>query len=553
MQDMAVLRRTWALALVPSISALAALPADAGTGECHVIDVDFTPAANLQIVAWVEDTAGHYLDTVYITAATGTYGIGNRPGRFDFNSGSPLFPQWPYGRRITTFPVWAHRHGMSWPEGDYQNADDNNLSHPYNQSSRETHFCRPLLPNGTSGSIDEQGWDTGTCASTVFTDKGVLSTTKTSLYPPRQDVTRATGDTTDVTMYGMLNPFDAVSQATPPGGMPAEVSWPIPSAMTPGNYVMFVEVSREFDMNGTYNETKYPALPACPAPNCIPWAEYGAPYRGQPSIIYKIPFMITSSTTTADTVDYIGYGDPDGIDGNIRAPDGTITTGTPGSGAARFQLVSDNGMYRVRVITRNEDDPVAPAAIGDAAVQTLEGQSATIGFSAVGDDGVTGKAQGYEIRYRAGTPMTEDNFMTSGSTPVSGPQPGNPGTQQTVTIDKLLPETDYYVGIRAFDKCHNTGPLAIVQFRTPDRVNGEVPWCFVATAAYGSVLASDVDMLRRFRNNVLESNVFGELAVEAYYTFGPAMAGVISESDLLRATARDALAPLVRRVEKLAF
>jgi hypothetical protein len=31
------------------------------------------------------------------------------------------------------------------------------------------------------------------------------------------------------------------------------------------------------------------------------------------------------------------------------------------------------------------------------------------------------------------------------------------------------------------------------------------------------------------------------------------MAGVISESDLLRATAREALAPLVRRVEKLSF
>jgi hypothetical protein len=551
---MAVLRRTWALALLP----FATLPAYAGTGgQCHVIDVDFTPAANLQIVAWVEDTAGHYLDTVYITAATGTYGIGNRPGRFDFNSGSPLFPQWPYGRRTTTFPVWAHRHGLSWPEVDYQNADDNNLSHPYNQSSRETHFCRPLLPNGTAGSVDEQGWDTGTCASTVFTDKGVLSTTKTSLYPPRQDVTRQTGDTPDVDMYGMLNPFDAVSQATPPGGMPATASWPIPPMMTPGNYIMFVEVSREFDMNGSYNQTVYPPLPACPATDCIPWAEYGAPYRGQPSIVYKVPFSITTSTTTADTMDYIGYGDPDGIDGNLRAPDATITTNMPGSGAARFQLVSDNGMYRVRVVTRNEDDSIPPSQITDAAVSNMDTQSgtisATLSFTAVGDDGLVGKAQGYDIRYRAGTPLTEDNFEASGSTPIAAPQPGDPGTQQTFTIDKLLPETDYYVGIRAFDKCHNTAPLSFVQFRTPDRVNGEVPWCFVATAAYGSVLASDVDMLRRFRNNVLKSNVFGELAVEAYYTFGPAMAGVISESDLLRATARDVLAPIVRRVEKLSF
>ena len=48
--------------------------------------------------------AGDYIDTIYITQQTGTFGLGNRPGRFDFNSG----PHWPYGRRITTFPVWSH-------------------------------------------------------------------------------------------------------------------------------------------------------------------------------------------------------------------------------------------------------------------------------------------------------------------------------------------------------------------------------------------------------------------------------------------------------------
>jgi len=316
---------------------------------------------------------------------------------------------------------------------------------------------------------------------------------------------------------------------------------------------MFVEVSREFDMNASYNEQVYPPLPACPATDCIPWAEYGAPYRGQPSVVYKVPFTITSTNTSADTTDYIGYGDPDGIDGTLRPPDSTISMTVPGSGGARFQLVSDNGMYRVRVIARNEDDSIAPAGVADAAASNVDGSSATITFTAPGDDGLVGKAQGYEVRYRAGTAMSEDNFMGPGTTPVTGPQPGDSGSAQTITVDKLLPETDYYVGIRAYDDCHNTGPLAVVHFRTADRVNGEVPWCFVATAAYGSVMASDVQMLRRFRDHVLESNVFGELAVEAYYTFGPALAGVISESDLLRTTARDALTPIVRRVETLAF
>ncbi|HLL25147.1 MAG TPA: hypothetical protein VK427_23595, partial [Kofleriaceae bacterium] len=86
----------------------------AAENQCHVVELDLQPAVlatnapmkpDSQIVAWVEDTAGHYVDTVFITQQTGTFGLGNRPGRADFNSG----PRWPYGRRTAVFPVWAHR------------------------------------------------------------------------------------------------------------------------------------------------------------------------------------------------------------------------------------------------------------------------------------------------------------------------------------------------------------------------------------------------------------------------------------------------------------
>ena len=42
--------------------------------------------------------------------------------------------------------------------------------------------------------------------------------------------------------------------------------------------------------------------------------------------------------------------------------------------------------------------------------------------------------------------------------------------------------------------------------------------------------------------------VFGELAIETYYTFGPPVAGVVGESELLRATARAALRPVIEKV-----
>ena len=91
------------LVLVTHTSALADPP-----NRC--VDVQFTPTDKLQIVAWVETPAGDYVDTIYITQQTGTFGLGNRPGRFDFNSG----PNWPYGRRITTFPVWSHANGQTF-------------------------------------------------------------------------------------------------------------------------------------------------------------------------------------------------------------------------------------------------------------------------------------------------------------------------------------------------------------------------------------------------------------------------------------------------------
>src|SRR5690349_17692505 len=93
-----------AAALAPTTAAPGVAAADQ---MCRVMSVDLQPTAKLQMVAWIEDAQGNYIRTIFITDAVGRRGIGNRPGRFDFNSG----PRWPYGRRVTTFPVWSNRHG----------------------------------------------------------------------------------------------------------------------------------------------------------------------------------------------------------------------------------------------------------------------------------------------------------------------------------------------------------------------------------------------------------------------------------------------------------
>jgi hypothetical protein len=131
--------------------------------------------------------------------------------------------------------------------------------------------------------------------------------------------------------------------------------------------------------------------------------------------------------------------------------------------------------------------------------------------------------------------------------------PVEPGFMQVVELTGLLAETDYWIGIRAFDDCRNTSTLQVVKVTTADREVAAVDWCFVATAAYGSAMANDVELLRHVRDTLMKRTIFGELAIETYYTFGPALAGVVGESDLLRATARTVLRPIVAAVRGLRF
>jgi hypothetical protein len=515
------------------------------------VAVDFTPTDNLQIVAWLEKTDGTYVDTAYITNKTGRFGMGNRPGIPTFNTGSPTSDTWPYGRRIQTFPVWSHRHGKTFPVVVFQNLDHKNLSHPFAQSSPELPppYCRPIQPN-------ENTFDSGSCASAAFTDKGKFANgaaetddgATTSLYPPRSDVERRPGtDSSAVEQFRANNPFDSVSQATPFGGLSATAVWSAPESVDYGDYVLFVETSKTYDFNSTYNETTFPP------PTDIPWKEYGKAWRGQPSIVYSVPISIASTPTRGTTMDYVGYGDPDGKSGTLHPPDATITTGTPGSGASRFQIVSDGAeMYRVRVRATPEFDSTPPAEVGSIEIIDVSSSAGTLQFLAPGDDGTIGAVTGYEVRVRVGTPVTDDNFAQS--MPVTATlQPASPGEMQSVVISGLLPETEYFVGVKAYDNCFNRGPLVTTKFTTQFREAAEVPWCFVATAAYGSVMANDVAMLRRFRDGVLGRSVLGELAVETYYTFGPAVAGVIGESDLLRASVRGFLVPIVNTVRKLTY
>ena len=62
--------------------------------------------------------------------------------------------------------------------------------------------------------------------------------------------------------------------------------------------------------------------------------------------------------------------------------------------------------------------------------------------------------------------------------------------------------------------------------------------CFIATAAFGTPHAEEIDELREFRDNILLSNTLGEMFVDAYYRFSPPIAEWISESERRKKTTR---------------
>jgi len=66
-------------------------------------------------------------------------------------------------------------------------------------------------------------------------------------------------------------------------------------------------------------------------------------------------------------------------------------------------------------------------------------------------------------------------------------------------------------------------------------------YCFIATAAYGTETASELDILRDFRDQVLLKNALGSRFVEAYYRLSPPVADFIARNDFLRAVVRDVL------------
>ena len=177
---------------------------------------------------------------------------------------------------------------------------------------------------------------------------------------------------------------------------------------------------------------------------------------------------------------------------------------------------------------------------------------------------------GYKIYYKTGYtgPVYDGIGATEGDSPVIVTiQELYDADQPEYTIHGLEDSEVYYFVLTAFDVddfesaysnevCFNSPDCYTEDGQdTYDSDDDSIPaeggggggggGCFIATAAYGSLMERHVKILREFRDRFLLPNCVGKTLVNLYYKYSPPLADFIAEHDSLKAMVRVSLLPFV--------
>ena len=120
--------------------------------------------------------------------------------------------------------------------------------------------------------------------------------------------------------------------------------------------------------------------------------------------------------------------------------------------------------------TLSAPDAIRPAQIASVTITGTTETSASLRWTAVGDDSLTGTATSYDVRYSS-SPITDSNWGSASQ--VSGePAPTASGTTQNMTVSGLTRQTTYYFAMKVSDDAGNVSALSnVVSATTPDQTN----------------------------------------------------------------------------------
>ncbi|MEN8134580.1 MAG: CFI-box-CTERM domain-containing protein [Thermodesulfobacteriota bacterium] len=121
------------------------------------------------------------------------------------------------------------------------------------------------------------------------------------------------------------------------------------------------------------------------------------------------------------------------------------------------------------------------------------------------------------------------------------------GANEITYSDKNLDfYASYYYRVRAYNITYDvTGHTNYSNEATAQTVREDYSGCFIATAAYGSLLDPQVSLLRKFRDQYLAINQPGRAFLDMYYEYSPPIAKYIANHNFCRFLVRWSLLPLV--------
>lgn len=123
--------------------------------------------------------------------------------------------------------------------------------------------------------------------------------------------------------------------------------------------------------------------------------------------------------------------------------------------------------------------------------------------------------------------------------------------------DTVVNGETYYVRVKAIDSADNDSALSdemsVEPVPTTDfweaykAAGGTDPggFCFIATAAYGSPMGAELDLLRAFRDQILWPTALGRAFVRSYYDWGRHAAAWIAPRPWAKSLVKIALQPLI--------
>lgn len=118
------------------------------------------------------------------------------------------------------------------------------------------------------------------------------------------------------------------------------------------------------------------------------------------------------------------------------------------------------GNRPVLSVTYTPPDSTAPTAVSNLALSSPSNSTMTVSWTAPGDDGSTGTATSYDLRYSTSA-ITSGNF--SSATQITGePVPQVAGTSESMIISSLSTNTTYFFAIKTSDEVPNTSLLSNV-------------------------------------------------------------------------------------------